>query len=687
MRKSLIQRDPYLRPWQTVIRQREEHARHALQRLTDGGRLALADFAAGHEFFGLHRRGQGWIFRERAPYATACHLIGGFSAWQARPEYTLHLSDPVQGIWEIELPADRLSHGDLYRLHLVWPGGSGDRLPAFARRVVQDPTTLIFNAQVWQPAQPHIWRHPFRVPVRTPLVYETHIGMAGESPAVHTFDEFRETVLPRITATGYNTLQIMALQEHPYYGSFGYHVGSFFAISSRFGTPEAFKALVDAAHAAGLTVIMDLVHSHAASNEVEGLSRFDGSDHLYFHSGPRGHHELWDSRLFDYGKIETLHFLLSNSRFWLDEYRIDGFRFDGITSMLYRHHGIGKAFSGYADYYGEDVDVDALTYLRLANALIHAVRPDALTIAEDVSGYPGLAAPAARAGIGFDYRLALGVPDLWTRLVKDVPDEHWPMGELWHELNNRRADERTISYAESHDQALVGDQTLIFRMIGAEIYTAMRLNDHTPAVDRGMALHKLIRLITLATAGHGYLNFMGNEFGHPEWIDFPRAGNQWSYQHARRQWSLRDRPDLKYGQLAEFDRAMLECIRRSRCLQSRHTSLLHQHEHDKLLFFQRGQLLFLFNFHPDRSICDHAVPYPPAGEYRLALNTDDLRFGGFGRLAAEQVYHRLVGTEMSSPQLRIYLPARTALVLLATPHRHKHGAVESMDSQGHPCPL
>ncbi len=661
----LIRNDPYLKPWQDTIMQRNRQAATTAARLTDNGRLTLTDFAAAHEFFGLHRRHDSWVFRERAPNATACHLVGQFSDWQPHPDYALRCTDSHHGIWEIHLPLHRLQHGDLYRLHLDWPGGGGDRLPAFARRVVQDAESLIFNAQVWQPPQPYAWKTRFRAPrTRPPLIYETHIGMAGETPVVGTFREFGEHVLPRIVAAGYNTLQIMALQEHPYYGSFGYHISNFFALSSRFGTPEEFKQLVDSAHAAGLTVIMDIVHSHAVRNEVEGISRFDGTDHLYFHAGTRGEHPLWDSRLFDYGKIETLHFLLSNCRFWLDEYRVDGFRFDGITSMLYMHHGLGKAFSGYNDYFDNTVDTDALTYLRLANEVIHAIRPDALTIAEDVSGYPGLAAPLAHGGIGFDSRLALGVPDMWTRLAKDVPDENWRMDEIWHELNNRRADERTISYVESHDQALVGDQTLIFRMLGSEMYTAMRIDDRSPAVDRGIALHKMIRLITLATAEYGYLNFMGNEFGHPEWVDFPREGNQWSYQHARRQWSLRDRPDLKYGQLADFDGAMLHCISRARCLQTQYPALLHQHEDDKQLFFQRGKLLFLFNFHPHHSPCDYPVPFPPDSEYRLVLDTDEARFGGFGRLESGQVYHRL-DRKGSAPRLRVYLPARTALVLEA----------------------
>ena len=523
-----------------------------------------------------------------------------------------------EGVWELRVPKKTLHHRDLYRLKVHWQDGEGDRIPAWARRVVQDPHTLIFNAQVWWPARPYAWRHPhFRRRPAAPLIYEVHPGMAQAEEKIGTWSEFTEKILPRIAAAGYNTIQLMAVQEHPYYGSFGYQVSNFFAASSRFGTPEELKALVDAAHGAGIAVIMDLVHSHAVSNEVEGLSRFDGTLHQYFHGGPRGLHRAWDSRCFDYGKIQVLHFLLSNCRFWLDEYRVDGFRFDGVTSMLYLDHGLERSFVSYDDYFSPNVDEDALTYLTLANRLIHAVRPDALTVAEDVSGMPGLAAPAKDGGCGFDCRFAMGVPDYWIRLIKEVPDEHWPMGHLWHELTNRRRDEKTISYAESHDQALVGDQSIIFRLIGDDMYTHMRITDENLRVDRGMALHKLIRLITLATSGNGYLNFMGNEFGHPEWIDFPREGNNWSSQYARRQWHLVDDTTLRYQFLARFDHDMIALARRLRIYKSGEPRLLHEHGESLVIAFERAGLIFAFSFHPTASHFGYRIETPP-GTYRTA---------------------------------------------------------------------
>jgi 1,4-alpha-glucan branching enzyme len=488
--------------------------------------------------------------------------------------------------------------------------------------------------------------------------------MAQEEEKIGTYREFTLKMLPRIVASGYNTLQLMAIQEHPYYGSFGYQVSSFFAPSSRFGSPEELKNLIDTAHASGLTVIMDLIHSHAASNEVEGLSCFDGTLYQYFHDGPRGRHEAWDSRCFDYGKIQVLHFLLSNCRYWLDEFRFDGFRFDGVTSMLYLHHGLGKVFTSYDNYFDGSVDDDALTYLALANRLVHVIRPDAITLAEDVSGMPGLAVSQSEGGLGFDYRFAMGIPDNWIRLTKDIRDEDWSISHLWFELTNRRNDEKTISYVESHDQALVGDQSLIFRLIGVDMYDHMRMDDDNLRVARGMALHKMIRLITLATAGQGYLNFMGNEWGHPEWIDFPREGNNWSFKYARRQWYLVNDCNLKYHLLVRFDRDMIALAKTHHLLDSAPLQLLHEHSEDKVIIFSRADLIFAFNFHPDHSFTDYWFEVP-FGKYRMVLDCDAPEYGGHGRLVSDQKHFTISvdsGAE-SRHMLSLYLPARSALVL------------------------
>lgn len=663
--KYFFQTDPYLTAYESILKRRIDKAHQTECRITQNT-IDLMHFASGHEFFGLHFRENEWIFREWAPHAEAVFFIGTMTGWEEKQEFALQRKN-ASGTWEIRLDYPILKHEDLYRLRIHWPGGTGDRIPAYARRVVQDPETLIFNAQVWHPTGPYQWRcNDFQCSPGPLLIYEAHIGMAQEAERVGTFREFTTHIIPRIVDSGYNALQLMAIQEHPYYASFGYQVSSFFAPSFRFGTPEDLKELIDTAHDAGLQVIMDLIHSHAVSNEVEGLSRFDGTHTQYFHGGPRGIHSAWDSRCFDYGKIQVLHFLLSNCRFWLDEYHVDGFRFDGVTSMLYHHHGLGKNFTTYNDYFNDEVDEDALTYLALANKLIHQLRPDAVTIAEDVSGMPGLAAPISSEGIGFDYRFAMGVPDHWVRLVKDQRDEDWEMNRLWHELTNQRKGEKTISYCESHDQALVGDQTLVFRLIGSDIYTAMRLGDETMNVDRGIALLKMIRFITLCTADRGYLNFMGNEFGHPEWIDFPRPGNQWSFRYSRRQWHLADDPSLKYQQVAMFDRDMLALVKKFQILEESNPQLTYEHNDNKVIVFERAGLLFAFNFHPSSSYQNYSIEASPGKKYTMIFNSDDPKYGGHNRLIPNQ--HHFTLHENNRHFLSLYLPTRTTLVLMPENH-------------------
>ena len=555
----LYDSDSLLLPYKGIIEERHRLCQEKA-RMLQGNAPRLADNCNSHLYYGLHFSQGQWLLREWAPNATAIYLLFDGNSWQRNSRYAFKKIDGEN--WELSLPEEELSHGTLYKLLVEWPGGSGERLPSHTTRAGQDPYTKVFTAQVWQPA-PYQWQHPRPEAAGAPLIYEAHIGMATEQQKVSTFVEFRLFVLPRIAQLGYNVLQLMAIQEHPYYGSFGYQVSNFFAVSSRFGTPEELKELIDTAHGLGIRVILDIVHSHSVSNEAEGLSHFDGTDYLYFHSGERGQHPAWNSRCFDYGKGQVLNFLLSNCKYWLEEYQFDGFRFDGVTSMIYYDHGLGKAFTEYSFYYDGNEDTDALTYLTLANQVVHEVYPGALTIAEEMSGMPGLASPIREGGLGFDYKMSMGIPDYWIKLLEDVPDEQWHVGDIYYELTNKRAEEHTISYAESHDQALVGDKTIFFRLTDKEIYTGMSVFDHSLVIDRAMALHKMIRLLTIATAGGGYLNFMGNEWGHPEWIDFPREGNGWSYAHARRMWSLLDDSSLKFKYLNAFDREKIHFVKQS----------------------------------------------------------------------------------------------------------------------------
>ena len=661
---AIINDDPWLEPYSDAINGRHQDAVNKIAELT-GGTGNLVEFANAYNYYGLHRTTDGnWVFREWAPNATEIYLIGQFNDWRECAPYKLKRLD--NGNWEIVLPERAMHHGDLYKLRVHWQGGEGERIPAYATRVVQDEKTYIFSAQVWAPEQPYEFKVKDFVPNTGPLlIYECHIGMGQDAEKVGTYTEFRENVLPRIAADGYNCIQIMAIQEHPYYGSFGYHVSSFFASSSRFGTPEQLKHLIDTAHENGIAVIMDIVHSHAVKNEIEGLGNLAGDPNQYFYPGDRHEHPAWDSLCFDYGKDDVLHFLLSNCKYWLQEFHFDGFRFDGVTSMLYYSHGLGEAFCGYGDYFNGHQDDNAICYLTLASQLIHEVNPQAITIAEEVSGMPGLAAKFSDGGYGFDYRMAMNIPDYWIKTIKEQRDEDWKPSSIFWEVKNRRPDEKTISYCESHDQALVGDKTIIFRLIDADMYWHFAKKDVNGVAERGIALHKMIRLVTAAAINGGYLNFMGNEFGHPEWIDFPRDGNGWSYKYARRQWNLVDNKDLCYHWLGDFDREMLSVIKSQKGFNKTPVQEIWHNDGDQVLAFMRGDLIFVFNFSPTQSFTDYGF-LVPTGSYDVVLNTDATKFGGHG-FADDSVTHFTnydpLYVEQKKEWLKLYIPARSAVVL------------------------
>ena len=654
--KKILQIDSYLVPYAADIDQRVELFKKKKKELL-AKEETLSDFANGHLYFGFHFTEEGFVYREWAPAADSLYLTGDFCDWDI---YACPMQKKENGVFELYLDIERApKYGQKIQTVVVHEGKILRRVPVYATRVVQDEKTFLWCAELEDTLGEYPWTDEGFVPPKKPLIYEAHIGMAQEKGEVGTYTEFSENILPRIKAGGYNTLQLMAIMEHPYYASFGYQVSSFFAASSRFGKSCELKALINKAHEMGIAVLLDVVHSHAIKNTAEGISEFDGTPHQFFHKGQRGLHPAWDTRLFDYGKNEVLHFLLSNLKYWLTVFHFDGFRFDGVTSMLYNDHGLGKAFTDYSKYFSINTDKDAVMYLQLANELIHAVKPTAITVAEDMSGMPGMCLPIKWGGLGFDFRLAMGVPDFWIKTLKERRDEDWDMWALWHELTQHRPKEKVIGYAESHDQALVGDKTIMFRLADASMYTDMSKNIKSIVIDRGIALHKMIRLITATLAGEGYLNFMGNEFGHPEWIDFPREGNGWSYHYCRRQWSLVDNEELRYCELDKFDKAMTELLKRENLLGKCAVNKWIGND-DKVIIYEKGNLIFVFNFHPYKSHEGYFVPVDKHGAYRVVLSTDEHIYGGFERADVEQVYEteeREYGTGFLC-----YLPTRTALV-------------------------
>ncbi|XP_077578308.1 1,4-alpha-glucan-branching enzyme isoform X2 [Stigmatopora nigra] len=666
---TLLQMDPYLKPYTKDLNRRYELFQKRLLELeeAEGG---LERFTRSYRDFGVQRRPDNALFfKEWVPAAEALFLTGDFNGWD---KFSHPYSKKDFGKWELLVPPKRdgspaVEHGS--KLKVVVHTKTGERLyriSPWAKYVSQEEKAVVYDWVHWDPPRPYVHVHPRPTKATQLRIYEAHVGIASPEPKVASYDNFTYNVLPRIKDLGYNCIQMMAVMEHAYYASFGYQVTSFFAASSRYGTPEELKRLIDTAHSMGVSVLLDVVHSHASKNTEDGLNKFDGTDSCFFHAPPRGEHALWDSRLFDYSSWEVLRFLLSNLRWWMEEYKFDGFRFDGVTSMLYHHHGIAAAFSGdYSEYFGLQVDEDSLVYLMLANHVLHTLYPDCVTVAEDVSGMPALCRAVEEGGLGFDYRLAMAIPDKWIQILKELKDEEWDVGNIVHTLTNRRYGEKSIAYAESHDQALVGDKTLAFWLMDREMYTNMSTADPvTPVIDRGVQLHKMIRLLTHALGGEAYLNFMGNEFGHPEWLDFPREGNGQSYHYARRQFHLADAADLRYRQLHAFDRDMNRAEDKYGWLAAPPAFISAKHQDDKVIVFDRANVVFVFNFHPNKSFRDYKVAVEAPGKYKIQLDSDEAQYGGHGRLD----HHTDFFTEAEpfngrSHSMRVYIPCRSAIML------------------------
>ena len=651
----ILELNPQLQPFAWDIDYRMELYRNAKARILAEGQT-LNDFANAHDYYGIHHLENGWVYREWAPSANQLYLEGEFNDWNQTSHPMTSLGN---GDWELFLKEDELWEGCKIKTVVDANMTRTEHLPLYIRRVVQNKTNNTFEAEVVDDRKAFPWTDADFKAQDSVYIYEAHVGMAQEEGKVGTYREFADLTLPHVKEAGYNTIQLMAIMEHPYYGSFGYQVSNFFAASSWFGKPEDLKYLVNKAHEMGIRVLLDVVHSHAVKNTAEGINMFDGTEWQFFHAGDKGEHPAWGTKCFDYGRTGVLHFLLSNLKFWMTEYHFDGFRFDGVTSMLYHDHGLGTDFNSNDRYFSYNTHTDAITYLQLANELIRQVNPNALTIAEDMSGMPGMALPIEDGGIGFDYRLGMGLADMWIKAVKGQ-DEFWDINKMWGEMCMRRPGENTIAYVESHDQALVGDKTMIFRLADAAMYTDMNKDCHNPVIDRAIALHKMIRLFTLAGGGEGYLNFMGNEFGHPEWIDFPREGNGWSFHYCRRQWSLKDNGLLKYQWLNDFDRDMVKLTKENDMFRQRMADLMLMKAPEQTLVFYRHGLLFAFNFHPTNSLQNVLVPVFNKGKYTVELCSDDEKYGGWEQIAHQDYFTK---TFDGKEYVELYLPARTCVVL------------------------
>ncbi|KAH9622869.1 hypothetical protein KSS87_007872 [Heliosperma pusillum] len=439
-----------------------------------------------------------------------------------------------------------LPHGSKYRVYFNTPDGPLERVPAWATYVLPDEEGNQSCAVHWDPSPEftHKWKNNSPKAPKSLRIYECHIGISGSDPKVSSFLEFSEKVLPYIKDLGYNAIQLFGVVEHKDYFTAGYRVTNFYAVSSRYGTPEDFKRLVDEAHGLGLLVFLDIVHSYSAADEMVGLSLFDGTNDCYFHTGKRGHHKYWGTRIFKYGDVDVLQFLLSNLTWWIEQYHIDGFQFHSIPSMIYTHNGFATFTGDLEEYCNQYVDRDALMYLILANDILHALHPNIITIAEDATLYPGLCEPSSQGGLGFDYYVNLAAPEMWLSLLENVPDNEWSMSKIVTTLmGNKAYTNKMLLYAENHNQSISGGRSLAEILLGAEIDS----NLSTSSLLRGSSLHK--------------------------GVEFPTSNNNFSYELASRRWDLLSDQGV-HQELFHFDQDMMKLDKAgkvlSRCLPNVH---------------------------------------------------------------------------------------------------------------------
>lgn len=559
-----------------------------------------------------------------------------------------------------------ISHGSRYRVYFNTPNGALERVPAWATYVLPDSDGNQYYAVHWEPPPEDVYKWKNKRPKvpKSFRIYECHVGISGIEQKISSFNEFISKVLPHIKNAGYNAIQLIGVIEHRDYSSVGYKVTNLFAVSSRFGTPNDFKHLVDEAHGLGLLVFLDIVHSYSAADELVGLSLFDGSNDCYFHTGKRGHHKYWGTRMFKYGDVDVLHFLLSNLKWWVVEYQIDGFQFHSLSSMMYTHNGFATFTGEMEEYCNQYVDKDALIYLILANEMLHELHPDIITIAEDATFYPGLCEPTSQGGLGFDYWVNLSVSEMWLWLLENAPYQEWNMNKIVSVLvNNQQSHEKMLLYTENHNQSISGGRSfaeIILRKFKEQPFGS---EDVTFRVS---SLHNMVKLITFSISGSAYLNFMGNEFGHPNRVEFPMPSNNYSFNFANRRWDLL--LEGVHNNLFKFDMDMMRMDEHEQILSRGLPKVHHVNDFNMVISYIRGPLLFICNFHPEISHKMYIIGVEEAGEYKVILNTDEISYGGHGELKDDQYLQRTSNKRADGYRisLEVTLPRRSAQVYKLT---------------------
>ena len=425
------------------------------------------------EKLGSHRQAidgvDGVHFAVWAPNAHRVSVIGDFNRWDGRTHVMRRLVP--SGIWEVFVPG--LTDGACYKFEIRTPEGHLLRkADPYARRFEVPPNTASI---IWTEGQ-YAWadtdwmrdRAAHDGWMQRPMsVYEVHLGSWRRVPSDDnrplTYREMADTLVPYARDLGFTHIELMPVMEHPYAPSWGYQVIGFFAPTSRFGTPDDFRYLVDECHRHGLGVILDWVPGHFPTDE-HGLARFDGTA-LYEHADPRkGFHQDWGTLIFNYGRNEVRTFLLSNALYWLEQFHIDGLRVDAVASMLYLDYS-RKPGEWVPNEHGGRENLEAVSFLQQLNTITHGQAPGTITVAEESTSWPAVSRPTYVGGLGFSYKWNMGwMHDMLEFVEQDPVHRRWHHGKVTFSMLYAFTENFVLPF--SHDEVVHGKRSMLDKMPG-----------------------------------------------------------------------------------------------------------------------------------------------------------------------------------------------------------------------------
>ena len=619
----------------------------------------IANFQNGtnyrcYELFGSHEMEvqgvRGYYFAVWAPNATYISVIGNFNDWNTEA-HPLHVRLDHSGIWEGFIP--HFVKGEVYKYHIH--GFAGQRLDKgdpYASFWEVRPKTASITWNLDYQWSDQAWMHSRKEHNKLDApwsVYEVHLASwmrpdKYNEEVYHSYDYFRERLVPYVKEMGFTHVELMPIMEHPFDGSWGYQGTGYFAPTSRYGSPQQFKALIDAFHQAGIGVILDWVPSHFPY-DAHGLFMFDGS-HTYEYADMRkGYHPDWNSYIFNYKRGEVKSFLISSARFWLDQYHIDGIRVDAVSSMLKLNYSRQQG-QWEPNEFGGDGNLEAIEFIKDLNATIYRDFPDVQTIAEEATDWPGVSKPTVEDGLGFGMKWMMGWMHDTLKYFKQDPfyrqyqQDQFAFSMMYYYDEN-------FMLPLSHDEVVHGKSPMLYKMPGDEWQKFANL--------------RLLYSYMFTHPG-GKLLFMGDEFG---------ATSEWNYK-SELQWEL-----LQY----DAHNGMRNCVKDLCHLLKAEPALYENqfnqygfewldlnHRSESVVSFKRkgkkaaDDLVVVLNMTPVVRK-DWKLHVQGKSKWSEVFNSDDQKYWGGGDVRNPEIGIRTVDKKEKWYELNLHLPPLSAIVL------------------------